>query len=134
MSAGHSPEARMTVFKRDGWTCRGCGFRQTNDERLAAVEAVHAGTGTFDRWLTIDHIVPWSIGGSHRLENLQTLCNVCNAEKDNRCDPDDIIPIRLRKKFKAQKKPKTRLVHDPRCDLDYCMNTCPVYLERGVYV
>lgn len=33
---------------------------------------------------TIDHIVPVSLGGTNRLENLQTLCRSCNIKKSNK--------------------------------------------------
>ena len=34
--------------------------------------------------LTLDHIVPWSLGGTDDPANLQTLCRVCNARKGAR--------------------------------------------------
>jgi len=34
--------------------------------------------------LTLDHIVPWSIGGSDAADNLQTLCQPCNSKKGAR--------------------------------------------------
>lgn len=37
-----------------------------------------------DKNLTFDHIVPVSKGGKATLENLQILCNPCNASKGNR--------------------------------------------------
>jgi 5-methylcytosine-specific restriction endonuclease McrA len=51
----------MIVFKRDLYQCRIC--------RKAGVE------------LEVDHIVPLGRGGSNGLENLQTLCVVCNRGK-----------------------------------------------------
>ncbi|WP_349257294.1 HNH endonuclease [Novimethylophilus sp.] len=33
--------------------------------------------------LHVDHIVPWSKGGETVLENLQTLCSMCNLGKSN---------------------------------------------------
>jgi ribosomal protein L40E len=48
------------VFARDGHTCRKCG----------SVEA-----------LTVDHVVPASVGGSDDLFNLTTLCRRCNTRR-----------------------------------------------------
>lgn len=31
--------------------------------------------------ITLDHIIPWSLGGTNRRENLQTLCTRCNVDK-----------------------------------------------------
>jgi hypothetical protein len=36
----------------------------------------------------IDHVVPWSRGGTHALENLAPACWECNAEKHDKC-PDE---------------------------------------------
>lgn len=33
--------------------------------------------------LTVDHIVPQSVGGKNCLINLQVLCKTCNEEKGN---------------------------------------------------
>jgi hypothetical protein len=54
---------RDSIFRRDGGACLHCG---TKDD------------------LTIDHIVPWSAGGSDHPANLQTLCRSCNARKGAR--------------------------------------------------
>lgn len=51
---------RIAVFKRDKNICQCCG--QTEE-------------------LTIDHIVPKSVGGSNKAVNLQTLCRICNTLK-----------------------------------------------------
>jgi|JI9StandDraft_1071089.scaffolds.fasta_scaffold550265_2 hypothetical protein len=51
---------RIEVFERDGWACISC---DTTDD------------------LTLDHIYPWSLGGSDDQENLQTLCRSCNSRK-----------------------------------------------------
>ncbi len=55
-----SEAVKKLVFRRDGGRCCCCGET---------------------RWLQIDHIVPAYLGGSSELDQLQTLCRVCNAEK-----------------------------------------------------
>jgi len=52
---------RMSVFKRDGFTCRYCG----------------ASGGK----LECDHVIPLARGGSSDLDNLATACRDCNRSK-----------------------------------------------------
>lgn len=54
---------RAAVYERDGWCCLHCGTKEG---------------------LTLDHIVPWSLGGSDDVGNLQTLCQRCNSSKGAR--------------------------------------------------
>jgi hypothetical protein len=51
---------RLAVYERDGFRCLHCG----TTERLS-----------------LDHIHPWSLGGTDTIENLQTLCQPCNSRK-----------------------------------------------------
>lgn len=58
------PDAvRQMVYARDGYRCLHCGT---------------------DEWLSLDHIYPYSLGGSDDPENLQTLCRPCNSRKGAR--------------------------------------------------
>lgn len=59
---------RMKVFHRDHYSCVACGRSPAKD---VTVE------------LHIDHRVPWSRGGESTLQNLQTLCSICNIGKSN---------------------------------------------------
>lgn len=56
-------KVRELVYSRDGFRCRECGTAQD---------------------LSLDHIHPWSKGGSDHPENLQTLCRSCNSRKGAR--------------------------------------------------
>lgn len=55
-----SDEVRWDIWERDNFTCKKCGAR---------------------RHLTLDHVIPESLGGSSEPENLQTLCKPCNRAK-----------------------------------------------------
>ncbi len=59
---------RWHVLKRDRFVCCACG----------ASPALSSGVE-----LHVDHIIPWSKGGETIIENLQTLCAVCNLGKSN---------------------------------------------------
>lgn len=55
-----SKKVRTAVYERDDYRCVACGS-----------------TGN----LSVDHIVPWSRGGEHTMDNFQTLCLPCNIRK-----------------------------------------------------
>lgn len=54
------PGVRAAIYERDGHRCRACGAPEP---------------------LQIDHIFPWSRGGTDEPSNLQTLCAPCNQSK-----------------------------------------------------
>lgn len=56
-------DVRTRVFARDGWACVNC----------ASLSPLH-----------LDHIRPWSKGGSDDEANLQVLCASCNLSKGAR--------------------------------------------------
>jgi len=55
-----SEELRNEIFKEDNYKCKICGSSKN---------------------LVIDHIIPFSKGGSTEKDNLQTLCKECNRKK-----------------------------------------------------
>lgn len=59
---------RFKVLLRDRFTCCGCGKSP----------ATSPGTE-----LHVDHIMPWSKGGETAIENLRSLCSLCNVGKSN---------------------------------------------------
>lgn len=73
MTKDSSPVTKRTrfeVFKRDEHRCRYCGATQE------------------DARLTIDHVIPRSLGGTNEPTNLVTACSDCNAGKSS-SNPDD---------------------------------------------
>lgn len=60
------PALRLTLFERDGWRCRYCGERVT------------------EQTVTLDHVIPQSSGGTDDPDNLATACLMCNSVKSGR--------------------------------------------------
>jgi hypothetical protein len=63
---GVGPRLRYQILVRDHFRCRICGRSPASDPAVQ---------------LHIDHIKPWSSGGETTPDNLQTLCETCNAGK-----------------------------------------------------
>jgi predicted restriction endonuclease len=59
---------RFIVMKRDNFRCKNCGRSPATDQSII---------------LHVDHIKAWANGGETVLENLQTLCSVCNIGKSS---------------------------------------------------
>ena len=59
---------RFLVLRRDNFKCIACGRNPATDSAII---------------LHVDHILAWDNGGETILENLQTLCSVCNIGKSN---------------------------------------------------
>lgn len=59
---------RFVVMKRDNFKCKKCGRSPSADQTVV---------------LHIDHMKPYSKGGETVLENLETLCSVCNLGKSD---------------------------------------------------
>lgn len=60
------PEKRLAIYHRDGFACIYCG---------ATAESGAA--------LSLDHVTPRELGGSHHADNLVTCCVPCNSSKQD---------------------------------------------------
>ncbi len=63
------PARRLAIYIRDGFACAYCG----TDLKNAA-----------PRDVTLDHLLPRSLGGSNASGNLVTACRSCNSSRGNK--------------------------------------------------
>lgn len=66
---GINKQGRYEVLYRAGFKCQACGAKPSPDNDVV---------------LHIDHIIPFSLGGTNKTDNLQVLCSDCNYSKNNR--------------------------------------------------
>jgi len=67
-----SYKSRYEILTRDKYRCLKCGKSASDGIRLE-----------------VDHKIPFSKGGSDTIDNLQTICHVCNSGKSNRFADED---------------------------------------------
>lgn len=81
-----SLEKRTFVKKRDGYACQECGLQ------ILPPEVFKQNPYWKNKIciLEIDHVVPVTSGGHGDVDNLQILCNRCNARKFNLVKQDNI--------------------------------------------
>jgi len=60
-------EKRLAIYLRDGLACAYCGDSVENGAKMS-----------------LDHVKPWSKGGSNEATNLVTCCGRCNSSRGNR--------------------------------------------------
>ena len=65
-------ERRLAIYLRDGLACAYCGASIEEDAAT----------------LTLDHILPYSQGGSNASKNLVTACQKCNSSRGDRSVAD----------------------------------------------
>lgn len=69
---------RALIYTRDNFSCIICGIKaNTIPINYNGVNTLYAG----NTYLVLDHIIPLCKNGIDDLNNLQTLCDVCNSKK-----------------------------------------------------
>ncbi|ANA85289.1 HNH endonuclease [Gordonia phage BritBrat] len=85
MAGKHRPkmkhELRLSIWRRDDYTCQDCGLVFPREQAEASKGRYCPFMGGPYRQLEIDHITPYSRGGTNDPENLRCLCDVCNRAK-----------------------------------------------------
>jgi len=70
---------RRRVFREDAYTCATCGIK--GEERKFPRGGYGYYTPIEGAYLSIDHIIAKSKGGTHERSNLRVLCTPCNTMK-----------------------------------------------------
>ncbi|HND56294.1 MAG TPA: HNH endonuclease [Pirellulaceae bacterium] len=86
----HVPFTRRNLYRRDANTCQYCGRRPGTEE------------------LSIDHVVPRSMGGRSSWTNCVLACVRCNIRKGSRTPQESAMRL-LRKPFKPRWMPQITL-------------------------
>lgn len=68
-----SKQTRKILFIQCGGICPDCGRQMQNKNK-----------NNETTYMTIDHIVPKSMGGTNNIENLRPCCRSCNMLKSNK--------------------------------------------------
>jgi 5-methylcytosine-specific restriction endonuclease McrA len=87
-------EKRLAIYLRDKFHCVYC------DADLHAAKPAD---------VTLDHLIPLSVGGAHEANNLVTSCRSCNSARQNRpwqsFARSAAVIVRIKKLLKANLRP-----------------------------
>lgn len=77
--SGAPTSMRRRVFREEKFTCASCGV--VGHEKRFPKGGYGYYTHSEGVFLSIDHIIPKSRGGTNDRENLRVLCTTCNTRK-----------------------------------------------------
>lgn len=127
---------RLRVYERDGYRCVTCGFQSNEAEVIDLYERARRGQVIPLARLTLDHVIPRSLGGNSDDANLQAMCVACNNKKGNRTSIPMAVAALKRRAKKVKKKGWARGVpqHLPGCCPSFgCVAHCAVR-HQGFHV
>jgi hypothetical protein len=82
---------RLAVYERDGYQCVTCDWAPEIPSEYDGSMCLGGPDGTTradgstrTRLLELDHRIPFSKGGLFTIDNLQSMCNICNIRKGAR--------------------------------------------------
>ncbi len=93
-----SPQLRLEILERNGYTCQICGACPEDTDPFNSSRKIR---------LHIDHKKPISQGGTDTKENLRVLCSACNQGKSNIQAPTETainVIAKIRKLAKSDQK------------------------------
>ena len=98
----YTTSLRYKTFIEKGYKCVCCGRVGTHyileHPKGSNEKRAHFNLYSDDNVLmTKDHILPKSMGGVDKIENMRTMCAICNSKKGNTV-PDGYIPGKVQKK------------------------------------
>ena len=104
----YTTSLRYKTFIEKGYRCICCGRTGTyyalEKSKGSNQKRAHFNLYSDDEILmTKDHILPKSKGGIDRIENMQTMCSICNHAKGNTV-PDGYVPSEEQQKKKSNRE------------------------------
>ena len=98
---------RLHTFKEKGCVCVSCGRVGTHFRLQKTKKDINYHFGLYsddEIEMSKDHIVPKSKGGLDSLNNMQTMCVICNSKKGNSYTAEDVLKGEYLDKSKLNEK------------------------------
>lgn len=108
----HPKVRRRAVYMRDKGICSCCGEDTRSISLRYARQHWNLPKDRKSVW-DVDHVMPLKLGGTHALDNLQTLCYLCHKQK-TRDDDMPAIAAYKRQKIKEHKRNERRAIRRKR--------------------